>query len=112
MRRVVVGTSNCAHMIAIGSGDGWKEFVDYFSTFVRHEGGGSENKNLRSLRKKAVFVMMTQPSKSLGFSQEVVSNVEKARIKPNVFVAESEGHGMGNESRATIKEWIAKLPAK
>jgi len=111
-RRVVVGTSNGAHMIAIGACDGWKEFSDYFSAFVMHEGGGSESKDFSPLRKKAVFVLMGRQSTSLGFSERVVSNVKKARIKPDVFVAESEGHGMGDDSRAAIKEWIAMLPAK
>lgn len=111
-RRVVMGTSNGAHMIGIGACDGWKEFSKYFSAFVMHEGGGSESKDFGALRRKSVFVLMGDQSASLGFSKGVVTNVKKANIKPDVFIAQGEGHGMGDASRAAIKEWIAKLPAK
>ncbi len=111
-RRVVVGSSNGAHMIGIASCDGWKEFAEYFSAFVLHEGGGSASWDFNSLRRKNVFVLMGGKSESLDFARAVVTNIEKARIKPEVFVAPDEGHGMGNGSRAAIRDWIAKLPAK
>ncbi len=111
-RRVVMGTSNGAHMIAIAACDGWKEFSKYFSAFVMHEGGGSQSWDFAALRRKSVFVLMGDQSASLGFSKSVVTNVKKANIKPDVFVAQGEGHGMGDASRAAIKDWIAKLPEK
>lgn len=111
-RRVVIGSSNGAHMIGIASCDGWEEFAEYFSAFVLHEGGGSASWDFSALRRKDVFVLMGGKSDSLDFARHVVSKVEKARIKPTVFVAPDEGHGMGNATREAIREWVAKLPAK
>lgn len=36
----------------IGVCDGWKEFSEHFSTFVQHEGGGSESKDSTVLEKR------------------------------------------------------------
>jgi len=107
-RRVVVGSSNGAHMIAIATCDGWKEFAEYFNAFVLHEGGGSGSWNFSAVRRKKVFILMGEKSESLKFSEGVVAAAERSRLKPDVFVAPGEGHGMGAASREAIKEWIAK----
>lgn len=109
-RRVVIGTSNGAHMIAIGSCDGWKEFPKYFSAYVMHEGGSCESGDFSALRKKHVLIGMGADSEHKGFSEAVANTAKSARVKPDTFVAKGEGHGMGDESRKAIKEWIAKLP--
>jgi len=111
-RRVVIGSSNGAHMIGIASCDGWKEFVDYFGAFVLHEGGGSKSRDFSALRRKQVILLMGAKSESLEFAKGIATRLEKARVKAEVFVANEEGHGMGEASRETIKNWIAKLPTK
>ncbi len=111
-RRVVIGSSNGAHMIGIASCDGWKEFVDYFSGFVLHEGGGSKSRDFSALRRKKVILLMGAKSEGFEFAEGIEDRLKKARVKAEIFVADEEGHGMGNASRETIKNWIAKLPTK
>jgi hypothetical protein len=108
-RRVVIGSSNGAHMIAMAVCDGWKEFTDYFTAFVLHEGGGSESSDFSALRGKDVLFVIGENSESRDFAEWVVDKAMATRCRPDVVIANGEGHGMGDGSRTTIREWIAKL---
>jgi hypothetical protein len=110
--RVVVGSSNGAHMIAVGVCDGWSDFLDYFSTFVLHEGGSCESHKYSKFRRKEVYVLMGSKSEALGFAEWVAKEMKQARVRPDIFVAEGEGHGMGNASKEAIRKWIGDLYAK
>lgn len=108
LNRVVVGTSNGAHSIAVASCDGWDEFTDFFSAYVMHEGGGSKSGNFKALKRKDVYVMMGADSTNRAFAEGIAKAVEKSNPRVETYATPGEGHGIGDKSREAAKAWIEK----
>jgi len=107
-RRLVIGFSNGAHMIGVATCDGWREFTEYFSIYVFDEGGSSQNKDFKALKRKSVMYVSGEKSPSSGFNQTMLERFKESKVQVYAFTAPGEGHEMGKGSRTAIKEWLEK----
>ncbi len=104
--RIVGGTSNGAHAIGSGLDERWKGFVDGFTAFILHEGGSSPGGVYRGARGKTVLLAYGEDTHVLPYQAELIETFKHARPELTVEPIPGEGHGLGEEGRRRIREWV------
>jgi hypothetical protein len=106
--RIVLGTSNGAHMIAVNSTSDWDEFTDFFSHYVLWEGGNSINRNFKELKRKKVCFGVGGKSQYREGNLYHGRTMENCGVEVDYIEAPEAGHGLDKEGVQLIRDWIAK----
>jgi pimeloyl-ACP methyl ester carboxylesterase len=108
--RLVAGTSSGGHHIAYGLDRGWAGFADYFTAFIVHEGGAQPlTPRLPGAKRKRLLVVYGEESDSLTWRTWFNWHVERSGADATIIGVPGAGHGLNEDGRKVIREWIEGL---
>ncbi|MFC5049315.1 hypothetical protein ACFPK9_01595 [Rubritalea spongiae] len=109
--RVIVGSSNGAHIIGSAIAMDWDCYLDYFNAFALWEGGGSISRNFKAARGKEyqVWVGWGEKSEFKDFTIGVAEAMDESRVNVTQQAVKTAGHGLNKEATLLIKEWLKKI---
>ncbi len=111
--RLVAGTSSGGHYIAYGLDRAWSGFADYFTTFIIHEGGAQPLTNdLPNAKGKHMLVVYGEESTSIVYRGWLNWNLHRSGADATFIGVPKAGHGLNNDARQVIREWIEKVVAQ
>lgn len=108
--RLVAGTSSGGHYIAYGLDRGWAGFADYFTAFIIHEGGAQPlTRRLPGAKGKRLLVVYGEETDSLAWRTWFNWHVERSGANATIIGIPGAGHGLNDDGRKVIREWIEGL---
>lgn len=107
-QRVIVGSSNGAHIIGSALAMDWDCYLTFFNAFALWEGGGSISRDFKAARGKKYQTWVGWGGKSnfKDFTINIAEAMEESRVQVTKKSVETSGHGMNMDAILAIREWL------
>jgi pimeloyl-ACP methyl ester carboxylesterase len=105
--RIAAGSSSGGHLVGSALDQKWRGFCDYFTGYVLHEGGHSEEMVFSGVRSShRVLVIYGEKSTAKEWQEYFMERFKRARGRTDYIEVPQAGHGLNGEGRRLIRDWI------
>lgn len=108
--RIAAGTSNGAHYIGYGLDQQWPGFGSAFTGFILHEGGAAPiSSAIPGARGRRLLVCWGTRSESIDWRLWFNDRIAVVGAKITFLPIPGAGHGLNDDGRKVIRQWIEGL---
>lgn len=105
--KIAAGSSSGGHLVGSALDQKWKGFYDYFTGFILHEGGYSPEMKFSGVRSRHhILIAFGENSNTREWQEYFMEHFDRARGRADKIEIPKAGHGLNNEGRQLIREWI------
>lgn len=107
-QRVIVGSSNGAHIIGSALAMDWDCYLKSFHAFALWEGGGSISRDFKAAKGKKYQTWVGWGGKSQfkDFTINIAETMEKSGVEVTKKSVETAAHTMNTDASSAIREWL------